>query len=212
MSDAPTSAAPPPSRAARLLSLVRRLIDYGKQCGRALRANQGRPGDSDIAAVLGRIARGLLRAEALEARLVRNAARLDAGCRPRTNASRGASHTGRPETSLPRSEDRPRAGDRSALGVTRQPTPEQIVALVNRQPIGTVIADICRDLGIRPNHPLWPELRQIIMQEGGSFARLAIDIIRDRYFWRPVLSWLAAPTWPAPPRQALAVAGTGPPL
>ncbi len=210
MSDAPTAAAPPSTRATRLLSLVRRIIDYGRQFGRALRGNQNPPGDSAIAAILGRIARGLLRAETLEARLVRNAARLDAERKPRAAFS-GTSRTDRPEASLPRFEDRPRPADRSAFGVTRLPTPEQIVALVNRQPIGAVIADICRDLGIRPDHPLWPELRQIIRQEGGSLARLAIDIVRERHFWRPALSWLIAPAWPAPPRQALALASTGPP-
>ncbi len=202
MSDAPAAAAPPSNRSARLLSLVRRLIDYGRQFGRALRGKQQCPGDSDIAAILGRIARGLLRAEALEARILRNAARLDAARKPRAR---------RPQTRLPRSADRPSPGDRSAFGVTRLPTPEQIVTLANRQPIGAVIADICRDLGIRHDHPLWPELRQVIMQEGGSLARLVIDIIRGRYFWRPVLSWLIAPAWPEPPCQALALPRSGPP-
>ena len=56
------------------------------------------------------------------------------------------------------------------------PTPEQIAAEVRRRPIGAVIADICRDLGIMPNHPLWRELRDAIIRYGGSLARLVKDI------------------------------------
>jgi hypothetical protein len=82
---------------------------------------------------------------------------------------------------------------------------------INRQPIGAVIADICRDLGIRPNHPLWPELRQIVIIEHGcSLTRLIIDIIHDQRFWLVVLSGLIAPAWPTPPGQCLALACTGP--
>ena len=57
------------------------------------------------------------------------------------------------------------------------PTPEQIAAAVRRRPIGAVIADICRDLGILPNHPLWRELQVVIIREGGNFAVLVKDII-----------------------------------
>ena len=88
MSAAATTPEPttPPSRSARLLSLVRKLIDYGKelagtlrQCAPAdLRLDAFRFGTSDLALILARITRGLHRATALEARLVRSAAHLDA--------------------------------------------------------------------------------------------------------------------------------------
>jgi len=210
MSDAPTAAAPQPGRVARLLSLVRQLIDYGKQFAATLRTNPVQHGGSDIAAILARITRGLLRAEALEARISRNAARLDADRKPRPAASRRTPHPAQHETNVPQA-DEGRPGPTNQSAPVRDPTPEQIAALIQRQPVGAVIADICRDLGIRPNHPLWPELRQIIVEHGGSVTRLIIDILHDRHFWRPVLDWLVAPAWPAPPQQLPALAGTGPP-
>ena len=98
-----------PSRAGRLLDLVRKLIDYGKELAATLRHHSAtidltaatRPfGTRDIALILARITRGLHRANALEARLVRNAARLDAAPRPRATpaAARPAAaraHAGR---------------------------------------------------------------------------------------------------------------------
>ncbi len=93
------------------------------------------------------------------------------------------------------------------------PTPEQIAAEIRRRPIGEVIADICRDLGIVPAHPLWAELARTIMCEGGRYAALIIDILKRRerlpipedwperlppYLWT---SWQHSP----------ALAGTGPP-
>jgi hypothetical protein len=76
---------------------------------------------------------------------------------------------------------------------------------VRRRPIGAVIADICRDLGILPNHPLWRDLQKAIMHHGGSYVRLLKDILT-----RPSsLSAEDDPLGPAafrPPQ-----AGTGPP-
>ena len=81
-----------PSRSARLVHLVRRLIDYGKELAATIRQRAFTDpgsviscfGTADIAVILARIPRGLHRADALEARLLRNADRLDA-------APRGAS-------------------------------------------------------------------------------------------------------------------------
>jgi hypothetical protein len=42
--------------------------------------------------------------------------------------------------------------------------------VVRRRPVGAVIADICRDLGILPSHPLWRELSEAIIRLGGSLA------------------------------------------
>ena len=93
------------------------------------------------------------------------------------------------------------------------PTPEQIAAEIRRRPIGEVFADICRDLGIVPAHPLWTELARTIMREGGRYAALIIDILK-----RP--ERLPIPEdWPErlPPylwtswQHSPALAGTGPP-
>ena len=88
------------------------------------------------------------------------------------------------------------------------PTPEQIAAEVRRRPIGAVIADICRDLGIMPNHPLWRELRDVIIRYGGNLASLVKDIC-EQAFQRPALSWPLSPL-PAPAPQFPA-SGTDPP-
>ena len=135
------------SRSANLLGLVRRLIDYGRELAATLRRRAFTDptsvracfGTADVALILARISRGLHRANALEARLLRNADRLDA-------APRGAASPTRPRT------PRPAAGEANPH-LVHLPTPEQIAAKVRRQPIGAVVADICRDLGILPSHP-----------------------------------------------------------
>jgi hypothetical protein len=185
---------PKPSRSGRLLSLVRQLIDFGKQLAATLRSNPHPFGTGDIALILARITRGLLRAEALEARIIRTATRLDAEpARPRAPCHRS------PSTRL------------AAAGTTPElclPTPEQIAAEVRRRPIGAVIADICRDLGIRPDHPLWRELSDLIIYYGGNLANLVKDIL-SRARQRRASLW--PPASPAPSLQSPIPAGTGPP-
>ena len=158
MSDAEAAPDPKPSRASGLLGLVRQLIDYGRQLATTFRGNPHPFGASDIALILAHITRGLLRAEALEARIIRNAARLDAEPAP----PRAASHRQSPPARAAPPTDTAASGEALVPGLTRDrlPTPEQIAAEVRRRPIGAVIADICRDLGIMPNHPLWRELQR----------------------------------------------------
>jgi hypothetical protein len=190
---------PIPSRSGRLLGLVRQLIDYGKQLAATLRNNPPPFGTSNIAQILARITRGILRAEALEARINGTAARLDAEPAP----SRAPSHRRSPvaRAAAPPTE----AGSTPELSL---PTPEQIAAEVRRRPIGAVIADICRDLDIMPSHPLWRELSHLIIRYDGNLANLVEDIL-DRAFQCAASSW--PPAWPAPSQQSPAPAGTGPP-
>jgi hypothetical protein len=195
MSTTETTAAPKPNRLSGLLALVRQLIDYGRQLATTLRGNPHPLGAGDIAEVLARITRGLLRAEALEARLIRSAARPDAAPAP----PRAPSHRPSPPA---RAAAQPTDTTQSRLD--RLPTPEQIAAEVRRRPIGAVIADICRDLGIMPSHPLWRELQLVIIRHGGSLARLVKDILSNA-FERPVS------VWPSVPLQSPAASGAGPP-
>jgi hypothetical protein len=209
MSTTEAASTPEPCPAGRLLTLVRSLIDYGtrlaaalRQHGDAARSAVAFPfGSTDIALILARIARGLLRAEALEARIIRDAACLDAEPKPRQAKTHRKSPPARAATAEP---------DYTAdAGLACLPTPEQIAAEVRRRPIGAVIADICRDLGIMPSHPLWTELRDLIMHHGGNLARLVKDIF-DRTLG-PIpsarsLGPAAAPALPFPTPS-----GTGPP-
>jgi len=57
------------------------------------------------------------------------------------------------------------------------PTVEQVAAAIRRRPIGAVIADICRNLGILPSNPLWREVQGAIRKHGGNCARLVLDLL-----------------------------------
>jgi hypothetical protein len=215
MSAAEAASDPKSRRAGGLLGLVRQLIDYGRQLAATLRSNPHLFGASDIALILARITRGLLRAEALEARIIRTAATLDADPSPPR-----ASHRQAPPARGTAARPTDAADSSSALvpapgldpGVDPMislPTPAQIAAEVRRRPIGAVIADICRDLGILPSHPLWRELQHAIIRYDGSLANLVEDFL-DRAFQRPAPAWPFTPL-PAPALQSPAPAGTGPP-
>ena len=54
--------------------------------------------------------------------------------------------------------------------LARLPTPAEIAAEVRRRPIGAVLADICRDLGIMPSDPLWRELQRAIIRKTATSA------------------------------------------
>jgi hypothetical protein len=198
-----------PTRTARLLSLVRKLIDYGKELAASLRQHGETMdlapvmrafGTRDIARILARITCGLLRAQALEDKVLHNATRLDTD--PQPNPQPAASPRNPSAPHPPR--DRQQLGpDLAPLAL---PTPEQIAAKVRCQPIGAVIADICRDLGIGPNHPLWRELQELIREHRGNYTSLVIEILDRPWLFRGESEPTAPP--PNPPTPACA---TGPP-
>ncbi len=90
--------------------------------------------------------------------------------------------------------------------IAHLPTPEQIAAKVRRQPIA-VIADICRDLGIMPSHPLWRELQVVIIGEGGSLANLIKDILEQAF----PTARTPPPGSPTPPLRSLHPSAPGRP-
>jgi hypothetical protein len=202
MSDATPTPLPEtePGRSGRLLALIRKLIDYGRELATTIRqradADPGFTrrcfGTKDMVLIVRRIAHGLLLANALEARVQRRAAALDAGPRPMRVRS-----SPRPAAARPAQRPDPCLDD--------LPTPEQIAAEIRRRPIGAVIADIRRDLGILPSHPLMREVQAAIMRHGGSFTRLIIDCL-DRICPPPPRAAHAGPTL-----CIEAASGTGPP-
>jgi hypothetical protein len=208
-SPGPTTAeADTPTRTGRLLSLLRKLIDYGKELAASLHhrteTTDLRPvmcafGTRDIARILARITCGLLRAQALEDKVRHNAARLDIP--PQPNPQPAAS-TRSPSAPRP-PRDRQLGPDLAPLSL---PTPEQIAAKVRCQSIGAVITDICRDLGICPNHPLWRELQALIEEYRGNYARLVIEILD-----RPSLTLFESPPTAAPTNPPTPACATGPP-
>src|SRR5271165_3564376 len=161
---------------ARLLGLVRKLIDHGKQLAAAVgqRSLPNDPaiarccfGTKDIALILSRITLALQRAVALEARLLRSAARPD----PKPQPPRA------PSLRAARAPQAPREPAEADPRLARLPTAEQIAAEIRHRPAGAVIADICRDLGIMPDHPLWRELHLAIILHGGRLA----DFVKDMF-------------------------------
>ncbi len=201
MSDAATTSdRTPPGHAAHLLVLLQQLIAYGKELADTLRQNGAaalsdnvrRFGTTDLALILARITRGLRLADALRGRITVSAAHIDAPPKP-ARAAR-----------TPRQAARQAAAPKPPL--PDLPTAEQIAAAVRGPPIGAVIADICRDLGISPQHPLWRALQLAIIRYSGNFARFVSDML-DRLL--PLSAQILAGT--APPPIPIASAGTGPP-
>lgn len=200
-----------PGRFAPLLSLVRRIIDYGRQLAAALQNPTPATdldevaatfGSYDFGQILASVLRGLQRAGLLQAKLTRLDARPAPEPRPATIfAPRKPRATTQP---TPGAEEAPTANP------IRLPTPEQIAKQVRSGPIGVVLADICRDLGITKSHPLWRELFTAIIRYDGSLARLGHDIGRrpwlDRATREPII-----PGVPLFRRAASAFASTGPP-
>jgi hypothetical protein len=206
----PTADLSSASRSGRVLALVRKLVDYGKQLAASFRErpapNDPRHlvrlyGTSDIALILARITQGLLRARYLEEKIISIAARIDA--KPRPTPSSHAPYASRPRT--PRRQSEPDPTDTAAL-LARLPTPDQIAAKVRRQKIGAALADICRDLGIPPSHELWDELYRVIKEYGGNSTRLFFEWLEQAFPIRHILTRCKTkPETPAP-------ASTGPPL
>jgi hypothetical protein len=201
-----------PTRTGRLLGLVRTLIDYGRQLAGTLQQRTSGTnitditrnfGTIDIGEILARIARGLLRAAALETRLSSRLARQPAASAAAPSA---------PSRRQPRAA---RPVDRSAspadTGPTRLPTPEDITAEVRRRPVGAVIADICRDLGIVPSNPLWRELSLAIIENGGNLATLFKDTFKRISVWLIDPPAAGHPAGPPPHLPFAVTPGTGPP-
>jgi len=192
-----------PSRAGSLLGLVREMIDYGRGLTATLHQRVAADllsvacnfGTCDLTLILASITRGLLRASALQARLEQSAARLDA---EPTRRNPPAQRAPRPEPPADTANSPP-----AELSLE-----EQIAAEVRGRPIGVVIADICRDLGIVASHPLWREISLAIIREGGHLVPVFRTIIHrvHQIFAREEAA--APPAWPAP---SPAPASTGPP-
>ena len=197
-----------PSRSARLLDLIRKLIDYGRELAATIRQRTAADpifakccfGTTDLALIFARITRGLHLADALEARVLRSAAQLDA--EPAPGRARPA----------PRAPAVPRVAAEADPRLAQLPTPEQIAAEARRRPIGAVIVDICCDLGITGSHPLWREVQRAIIKHGGSLARLVTDLIDRALFpdGQPPTAVTPAASR-GPTLRFEAPSGTGPP-
>jgi len=202
--------APAPTRIERLFGLLRKLVDYGRDLAHALQQPTAAAtvaivalhfGTRDVTLILARILRGLQLANALVTRLAR---------RPVRDGADPALLRAPPDRVRRATRSEPRdGGAKSPLAL--MPTAEEIAAALRNRPVGAVIADICRDLGIVPTHPLWREVQMVVTDFGGNLPKLFKDAL-DR-----MGAWLTGPSaaepdgcsaaWP----QAAAACGTGPP-
>ncbi len=198
-----------PKTTGLLLGLVRRLIDYGKRLtatlcppppGKTRRSFPHHIGIADIRLILDRVACGLQRAAALEARLLLRAQR---GERP-------APLIPPPPRLLPPTPPAIRRAATTDPALPRLPTAAEIAEQVRRRPIGAVFADICQDFGIMPGHPLWDDLWRAVIANGGKLAALVGRLLKPPHVWldKPYLLGLSA--WPATPPPTPRFA-TGPP-
>ncbi len=213
-----------PSRIGRVLSLVRKLIDYGKELAGTVQRRAASPGfpllakpfgTADLATILARITNGLRRATALEARLCRRAARgQDLTPAPIRLPSTRGPRPARQVAPLDASPEPRRADHIEDPRLARLPTEEEIAAEVRRRPVGAVIADICRDLGIAPgllDRAFWDELSQAIIRYGGSLAGFFGNLNRRLFaLGSDDRSERVGPGWPAAPPRLPAPA-TSPP-
>ena len=168
-----------------LVSLVRRLLHAGQDLLESLqRGNTGYPtldvarrfGSLSLAIIIARLTRGLLIARALEARLLRRR-----GPRPVpavTRATRPSNDTAPPNPAKGRPGVRKPPIDEEAELRGTLPTAEEIAERIRHKPIGAVILEICRDLGITTADPDWQEIKRAIIFNGGNLVRLLLHWLR----------------------------------
>jgi hypothetical protein len=204
-----------------LIDLVRKLKEYGVNLGIALRergieANDPsrlsrRFGTKDIGLILARITRGLLIVAALEARLIARFSRKEQE-QPAGGTSDPVAPPRTPCAARPAQAAVRRVCEEPDPRISGMPTAEEIAADIRHRPVGAVLADICRDLGILPVDPLWRELHEAIIVHGGNFVRLFRDIWKRGMAWLEELPPEIREMSLVPPYLGAAAArGTGPP-
>ena len=173
----------------RLLGLVRKLIDYGRDLVASLQQQNDptpsvdvarRFGTLNVALIIARISRGLAIAAGLEARLLRWPPVQDRLPEPDAQSGHPAKSPqpdpNRPRRARPTFRRPPplsQAEDDAAL-LRGLPSAQEIAARLRGRTAGEVIVEICRDLGIKPSHPLWLDIRDAIIRYDGSLAKLLL--------------------------------------
>jgi len=192
-----------PERLAALLHVVRVLLGHGRRLVETVperaanlefAALAGVCGTYNVASILARLQRGILRAMALKRYLLARAAkgreigfvyqRERTPAKPPTEPSAGepASGEAASEGAGDRAEPGERGGDEKAPrrpafdpDDLRIPTPEELDAEVRRRPFGRTILAICMDLAVIPSFctgTFWNQISDTLMNYGGSFTTL----------------------------------------
>ena len=191
----PTATVPPkdrpgtiPERLAAVLQLVRILLTHGRRLAETAADQAHNPQFATIAAVFGtynlafivlRVQRGILRAIALERYLLARAARgrdlTIVPPRNRTPATPDATpqETPQPAQSKPPTYARHLPPNHPAN--FHIPGLQELEAQIRRRPIGRTIADICTDLAVIPGFctgQFWAGLFETLQSYGGSLTAM----------------------------------------
>ena len=208
----------------RFVGFLHKLIDYGQRLAVALQREGDAVGaahrflafgTTDLRLILARIARGLRRAQALEASLQSHPARLkDQLFRyPAPAAPGGHPPCPRPAPRLSRAE---REQQENVALLAGLPTVAELARQIRRRTPGAVLVDICRDLGIGLDHPLYPEFSALALLHAGNTLRLDRAHVSRMSAPRPHADPDAPPDTgppglPPPAAREPAIAATGPP-
>ncbi len=199
----PVAAATIPQRLAALLHVVRVLLGHGRRLVETVperaanvefAALAGVCGTYNLATILARLQRGILRAMALERYLLARAlkgreigfvyARERRQAKPAAEPSEGEPASGEAANDVPGGRAEPaqpgdgeKAPKRPAFDPDdlRIPTPEELDAEVRRRPLGRTVLAICLDLAVIPSFctgPFWNQISDTLMNYGGSFPTL----------------------------------------
>ena len=176
-----------PDRIAALLRIVGTLLGYGRHLADTVRDRAAAPGfpaiaagfgTLDLAIILARLQRGILRAAALQRVLLARAARgrdiAFSRRRIRTRATQPAP-AGAVANRQPRARKSAPRPPRRALADVHTPTLQELERQVRRRPIGRTIADICLDLAVVPGlctGPFWNALFEAMQSYGGSLGTM----------------------------------------
>jgi hypothetical protein len=205
--DHDSAAASEPCRTLRLLGLIRGLIDHATRLIASARTLAGTPGFAAFTAPFGTTSLRLLvarfrcaisRAAQLEWKLRGDAG---IGSAPQRKTARNAARSRAPRAEPPHKHEAEPVDPELA----HLPSAAQIAAEIRRRPVEHVIATICRDLGITPDHTLWQELDRALAAFG---VRLTVMPDKPRPP-PPVISAQSAP--PTRPPQTKRPVCTGPP-
>ncbi len=207
-------AKPIPQNIADLLVIVRILLGYGLHLAETLdRRAASRTfsviaqffGTARVAPIRVRLARGLLRAMALEQVLLARAARGRdlVFYKPRTRAAQppARAHAAPPVGGRLPARPHPvrRPDPEEPTDLAGLPTVAQLQAEIRRRPIGRALADICQDLGISPSlceGRFWLALSCAIMWYRGNLPRVMKEFRRREVVFcdteadrNPALDW-----------------------
>ena len=212
---------PVTTRAERLLSIVQKLIVFGFTLAHTLR--QGlRPetrrivtrhfGTIDIERILRRIMEGMILARSLEERLINNPGwprdmTLDEVVRKRTQRS------DEPPVEAAADDEAVAETDPAdaAAAQARLPSARKIAKALRHRPAWSVLMEICRNVGLTPEHELWFEAVVAIIENGGDATPLFTDAMKRMQ--KPIgdpMSYVPVGWKPSPPPSTSPPA-TGPP-